>query len=107
MKTSPSFRLQDVHVRDSDLSTFLFLPHLCIMNERRRRYHRRTSRPLAMRRGGSGARMLLDEEREMISYRIVEKGLPCERGMYGQTTKNVSLIWMVNEPEQSGCNLNS
>ena len=51
--------------------------------------------------------MLLDEEREMISYRIVEKGLPpCEHGMYGQTTKNVSLIWMVNEPEQSGCNLN-
>ena len=33
--------------------------------------------------------MLLDEEREMISYRIVEKGLPpCERGMCGQTTKN-------------------
>ena len=51
--------------------------------------------------------MLLDEEREMISYRIAEKGLPpCERGMYGQTTKNVSLIWMVNEPEQSGCSLN-
>ena len=74
------------------------------MNERRqRRYHRRTSRPLAMRRGESGARMLLDEEREMISYRIVEKGLPpCERGMYGQTTKNVSLIWMVNEPKQLG-----
>ena len=31
------------------------------MNERRRRYHRRTSRPLARRRGESGARMLLDE----------------------------------------------
>ena len=49
---------------------------------------------------------LMRREREMILYRIVEKGLPDERGMYGHTTKNVSLIWMANEPEQSGCNLN-